>query len=299
MDTLLNLRAFLASVRYGSFSAAARQVHVVPSVIAKRVSELEHLTQTRLFLRTTRSLELTEAGRKFHSHASALVAEFDAVVGSMKRAEGALEGHLRVKLPTTLAVMYLAELVSQFQSEHERITMEVVLVDRSINPVDENYDIAVTGLEESYEGVVDIPLCPLARAVYGAPRYLARKPAPAHPRELADHDCLVFKPQGATWQFESSRGPISVDVTQKLVTNDNVLLFTSVCAGNGLGVLPAYLVAGHPQGHTLQTVLDEFPLHATWLKALVPKRREPLPHVAAFVEWLKSRLGEAPPWAAA
>ncbi|REE06548.1 LysR family transcriptional regulator [Paraburkholderia sp. BL27I4N3] len=299
MDTLLNLRAFLAAARHGSFSEASRQMHVVPSVVAKRVTELERTTHSQLFMRSTRQLVLTDAGQKFLSSASALVAEFDAVMGSMKRQDGVLEGHIRVKMPTTLTVLYLANIVSAFQSENERITMEVVLVDRTINPIEEGYDVVVTGLPESYEGVTDIPLCPLKRIVCASPAYLRKQRMPEHPRDLADHDCLVFRPKGPSWQFESPAGPISVDVPQKLVTNDNYILFSSARAGNGVAVLPEYLVRDSLRDGSLQVVLSEFPLRATWLKALVPNRRERLPHIVAFTDWLRRHLANSPPWDAA
>jgi DNA-binding transcriptional LysR family regulator len=296
VDTLQNLRAFLAAARHGSFSEAARQIHVVPSVIAKRVSELERTTQTQLFARSTRQVVLTKAGQKFHAHANALVMEFDSVIGSMKRQGDVLEGHLRIKMPTTLTVLYLANVLSSFQREHERITMEVVLVDRSVNPIEEGYDVVVTGLAESYEGVTDLPLCPLEQVVCASTTYLQRKRRPEHPRDLADHDCLVFRPKGPSWQFESARGPIDVEVPQKLVANDNYVLFASVCAGNGIAVLPSYLAKTAVEDGTLEPLLSEFPLRATWLKALVPRRRERLPHVVAITDWLRAHLENVPPW---
>ncbi|WP_321803394.1 LysR family transcriptional regulator [Burkholderia sp. BCC1988] len=296
MDTLQNLRAFLAAARHGSFSEASRQLHVVPSVIAKRVSELERMLRTQLFTRSTRKVSLTDAGQKFHVHANALVAEFDAVLSSMTRQAGTIEGHLRVKMPTTLTVLHLARVVSAFQRKHERITMEVVLVDRSINPVEEGYDVVITGLAESYEGVIDIPLCPLKRILCASPDYLSKKGLPDHPRALADHECLVFKPQGPSWQFESASGPINVDVHQKLTTNDNSVLFTSCCAGAGIAVLPEYLVRSSLKSGELLTMLDDFPLRATWIKALVPKRRQDMPHIAAFTSWMHAHLSGTAPW---
>ncbi len=296
MDTLLSLRAFLAASRYGSFSEAARQMHVVPSVIAKRVSDLERTMQTRLFNRSTRQVSLTEAGHKFHVHANALVIEFDSVIGSMKRQGDVLQGHLRIKMPTTLTVLYLANVLTAFQREYNQVTMEVVLADRSVNPIEEGYDVVVTGLAESYEGVSDLSLCPLDQLVCASPSYFETRPRPKHPSDLADHDCLVFRPKGPSWQFESPRGPIAVDVPQKLVANDNSMLFAAACAGNGIAVLPTYLAKDAVEDGRLESLLVEFPLRATWLKALVPKRRQQLPHVAALAEWLRAHLENAPPW---
>jgi DNA-binding transcriptional LysR family regulator len=296
MDTLQNLRAFLASVRHGSFSEAGRKLHVVPSVIAKRVSDLERTLNTQLLFRSTRELKLTEAGIKFHARATNLLAEFDSILQGMNRSGEGLEGHLRVKMPTTLTVLHLATIVSDFQREHDRITLEVTLVDRSINPIEEGYDVVVSGLSESYEGVTDIPLCPLKRIVCASPAYLEARAILQHPNELADYDCLVFKPQGPSWQFESPSGPISVDVSQKLITNDNYILYTSAISGNGIAILPDYLVRPALESKALVAILDKFPLRETWLKALVPKRRERLPHVVAFTEWLRSRLADVPPW---
>ncbi|MBV0881472.1 LysR family transcriptional regulator [Noviherbaspirillum sp. L7-7A] len=296
MDVLLNLRAFLAAARHKSFSEAARQLHVVPSVVAKRVNDLESTTGTQLFNRTTRNVTLTEAGQKFHPSATALVAEFDEVISSLKRNEGKLEGHIRLKAPTSLTVLYLADVFSSFQHKHERITMEVLLVDRSVNPIEEGFDVVITGLSESYEGVIDIPLCPLRQIVCAAPTYLEGRAVPEHPRELADHDCLVFKPKGATWQFESSRGPISIDVPQRLIANDTSVLFAAACAGNGIAVLPTYVAKDALNSFTLLPLLQDYQLQPTWLKALVPRRRQGLARIEAVISWLRLHLEDVPHW---
>ncbi|WP_175148852.1 LysR substrate-binding domain-containing protein [Paraburkholderia ultramafica] len=115
-------------------------------------------------------------------------------------------------------------------------------------------------------------------------------------RAISDHDCLVFRPKGPSWQFESPRGPIAVDVPQKLIANDNSMLFAAACAGNGIAVLPTYLAKAGVADGRLESLLLDFPLRATWLKALLPKRRQQLPQVAALAGWLRVHLENAPPW---
>lgn len=296
MDILLNLRAFLAAAKSESFSEAARQLNVVPSVVAKRVNDLEHTVGAQLFTRSTRKVVLTESGHKFRVSAGTLVAEFDDVIHSLKRDEGLLEGHIRVKVPTSLAVLYLAGILSAFQREHTRITMEVLLIDRSVNPIEEGFDIVIGARAASYDDVMDIPLCPLQQVLCASPMYLRSRGEPSHPRELANHDCLIFQPTGSTWQFESERGPITVDVPARLATNDNSVLLAAANADNGIAILPTYVAKAALADGTLVPLLPAYPLQATWLKALVPHRRLELARVGALVEWLKQNLAAVPPW---
>ncbi len=134
MDTYLHVKTFALVARCGGFTEAARQLGVVPSVVAKRIGQLERHLGTRLFERTTRAVKLTEAGEKFQLRAGALVTSFDDLLESAGRDESKLEGHLRVMAPTTLTMMFLGEAFCDFLREHDRITMEIALVDLSTNP---------------------------------------------------------------------------------------------------------------------------------------------------------------------
>ncbi len=95
--------------RYGGFSEAGRQLNVVPSVAAKRVSQLEHAIGTRLFERSTRKVVLTEAGMQFQGRARNLVADLDDTIAGLKRAGDRLEGRIRMMVPTTLNTLVLAD----------------------------------------------------------------------------------------------------------------------------------------------------------------------------------------------
>ena len=296
MDMLMNLRAFLATARTGSFSEAARQLHVVPSVIAKRVTHLEWTTGVQLFNRSTRRVALTASGQKFLANARALVADFDAIVSGMSRAPEAIEGHVRIKAPTSLTVLYLGKIFSEFQRSHDRVTMEVALIDRSVNPLEEGFDVALGGMPASYDGVLDEPLCQLAQVVCASPEYLEQRGTPKHPRDLADHECLVFRPTGTTWMFRTHRGPINVDVPTKLAANDTSMLFAAACAGNGIAMLSTYVAKAALRSGELVPLFPEFPLQEIWLKALVPKRKAGTRRIDALLTWLKGHLSPVPPW---
>ncbi len=290
MDVLINLRSFLMVVRCGGFSEAARQLHVVPSVVAKRISQLEKTVGARLFKRSTRSVKLTLAGHQLQAKAANLVAEFDEVVHVLKKNEGVLEGHIRIMAPTTLTALYLGELLGKFLSSHPRISMEISLEDRSSNPLEKGYDVAISGRSASYEGVIDVPLCPVQALLCASPDYLNRRGTPTHPRELVEHDCLVFKPSGNHWLFQSIRGAINVDVTPRITADDGLSLLHAIKAGCGIAVLPRYVAQKSLENGELQVVLPQYPPEENWYKAYVPRRKQELPSVKALLEWLAQHM---------
>lgn len=288
MDVITHVRTFAAVVRCGSFSEAARELGVVPSLVAKRIAQLERQLHTRLFERTTRALRLTEAGEKFHARAEQVVTDFEDLVGEVERDEGKLEGHLRVMAPTTLTLRALGPVFNAFLAQHPRITLELVLVDRSANPAEGGFDIAISGRLASYEGVVDLPLQPVHPVLCAAPAYLADHPEPVHPRDLADHACLVFSATGTDWRFHSPRGTVSVDVRPRLLADDNLTLLDAARRGLGVALLPTYIAQEALVRGELVAVLPRFVPQENWFKAYVPRRRLRVARVEALIQWLQA-----------
>ncbi|WP_176442364.1 LysR family transcriptional regulator [Noviherbaspirillum humi] len=293
MDSLLNIKTFVLVARYGGFSEAARQLDVVPSVVAKRIAQLEKALGTRLFERTTRTVRLTEAGEKLSARAGVLVASFEDLLQSVERDESRLAGHIRLVAPTTLTMLYLGQVLDDFLARHDRITLEIALQDDSVNPAERGFDLAISGRTASYEGVVEIPLCPTRVVACAAPAYLGDRGRPAHPAELSDHACLAFKPSGLNWAFQSARGLIHVDIAPRLLADDNMTLLRAAVAGLGIAILPLYIARNALASGALAPVLDGYPPQENWFKAYVPKRKRQVARVAALADWLSARLQAA------
>lgn len=296
MDMIANLRAFLAVSRYGSFSEAARQLNVVPSVAAKRVTQLEHTVGLRLFERSTRKVALTEAGEKFQGRARSLIAELDDTLAGLKRSSDQLEGRIRMMVPTTLHMLVLSDVLSAFLREHEHITLELALVNRSVNPAEEGFDLAITGhAANSYEGVLDVPLHPFEQVLCASPEYLRRRGTPTQPHDLEGHDGLFFKPLGAAWRFESEQGQLAVDVRPRLVADDNLSLHDAAMADNGIAMLPRYVAGDSIRAGKLVELLQDYPLPKSWFRAHVTQNRARLARIARLLEWLKTELEKSLP----
>ena len=290
MDTLVNLQAFLATADAAGFSAAARKLNVSTSVVAKRVTQLEDQIGVTLFHRSTRQLRLTEAGQEYVHRARGVVADVSDLLSRMGEKGQDLIDHLRIKAPTSLTIARLADVFSAFQTQNPRLKLEIVLIDRPVDPVIEGFDIAIGAFPHSFGGVVDEPLCQLRRLLCASPAYLKAHGVPKHPRDLVDHRCLSFLPTGPEWMFDGPRGRISVQVRPLLSSNEGHVLIKSAIAGNGIAFISHYLAADALRDGALQVVLPDFPIPDLWVKAAVPERRINAASVQALLRELKHAL---------
>lgn len=296
MDTLRNMQAFVAVARHGGFSAAARELDVATSVVTKRVDQLEWRTRIRLFHRSTRAVKLTEVGAAWLPKVEAAIEAVADVLDGMSTVKGMLHGRIRIKVPTTLTMFYLSSVLFDFQSLHPGVVLDLVLNDRLVNPMEEDFDLVVAGIPGSFPGAVEQALCRSRRVLCAAPSYLDRQAGPRSPADLADHDLLLFGPMGSSWNFESSAGPVTVHVKPKLIANDGQVLLAAALAGKGIALLAQYTVAPAILDRKLVEVLPGFELEQHALRAIIPADKADLPRVQGLVSHLRSALNPVPPW---
>jgi len=297
MDTIVNFRTFIEVAQAGSFSKAARHLGIAASVVTKRVEQLEWRARTRLFERSTRRLALTDEGQRLLPVARRIVHDVEDAFGSALGHAHELEGQLRIKVPTSLTSVCLGDSLGRFLEAHPKVSMDVVVIDRPVNPVQEGFDIVVGMLPASYDGVLEAGLCPLPRMAVAAPSYLAVHGRPRHPTDLARHAVLNFQPTGPVWTFEGPNGPIAVEVAPRLSTNDGHVLLDSARRGNGIAVLSSYIVDAALRSGELVRVLQDFPIPEYWIRALVPHSRNHLGRVQALLSWLREEFAPPPFWA--
>lgn len=296
MDTVENMKTFVAVVEAGSFSAASRRLGIATSVITKRVDQLEWRTGVRLFERSTRRLSLTAGGYRLLPEARRLVREVDDALAGAAGIAQPLKGQLRVKTPTSLTIACLGELIGQFQERYPFIDMVVVVTDRTVNPLFDGFDVAIAMSPATFEGVTDVGLCPLERVVVASPAYLAAYGVPETPTDLRRHRLLNFEPTGLVWTFAGDKGPIALAVTPRLSTNDGHVLLNAALRGNGIALLSSYIVHAALRSGTLVRMLVDFPVPQYWIRASVPTGRRHHGPVQAFLTFLEDAFVPLPPW---
>lgn len=293
MDMLLKLKAFIATANAGNFSEAARNLYTSPSVIMKRVDELEWNFKTTLFERSTRRLTLTDTGQSYLTHARQLIQSYNDMVSGAILSPGSIEGPIRIKAPAVLVRQGLGDLFSIYRAQNPLVQLDIIASDRGGNPMTEGFDIAVGMDQMSYPDVIEQVIRPFPRLLCAAPAYLARREAPLHPRDLIHHPCLTFSIAGSIWGFSSPEGRLEVDVRPVLITNDSSYLCAAACDGQGIVQLALPIVAGALQSGQLVPVLEQFPLVARWVKIMVPSARLELMRVKLLFDRMALHLASA------
>lgn len=279
--------------RLGSFSGAARQLGLVPSVVTKRIGQLEKSLGTKLVVRSTRGLRLTAAGERFLPRFVRLVAELEEMLAPSVD-DLRLVGHLRIKAPTTVTSDFIGDLLTDFLVAHSGVTLEIVLIDRSINPMEEGFDFSIGALPVSYPNLIDVPLCPYDQITCCSPAYLVERGTPEHPADLAFHDVLTSVVYGNSWTFEGPNGPISAQVHPRVLGSDSRTLRRAALRGLGISVLPRDIVEADLAAGTLVQLLPGFPVNRLWIKALVPCTKMNNPLVREVLSYLKAHMERRP-----
>ncbi|MBC8749542.1 MULTISPECIES: LysR family transcriptional regulator [Paraburkholderia] len=295
MDSVENVRAFLAVAEIGSFSGAALRLNLAGSVVTKRVGALEKELNTLLFQRTTRSLHLTSSGRETVALARDFLASYERLMSGPVDDGPGLTGRLRIKAPSSFTNHFLGKLLNDFFRAHPKVDIELQLRNRPVDPLLEGFDFVITGLPVAYDGVEEFPLCPFKRLVYASPAYLEKCGEPVHPSELPAHQCLLYSYLSPvrTWTFdEHGSGRIDVAVNSAFSTNDIDAMHRATVDGLGIAVLPRYRAKASVRQGELVQILAGFELPDFWIKVLRPADHNNPKLFRALLDFLTQGLAE-------
>lgn len=297
MDRHQALQCFCRVVETGGFAAAARDLDCSPSVVTKVVQQLEAWTGTRLLARTTRRMQLTEAGERFYAYARRVQDDTERTLGALRAAHGELSGRLVLAVPVSLTLAFLTGPLHDFQAAHPGIEMELRLSDRPVDLVRDGIDVALRGQAELDDSsLVAVPLMQMQRAVAAAPDYWRRHGRPAEPAALAQHNCLAYTlgSDASRWAFERPDGAVqAVDVRGSLRADNSLLLIDAMRRGVGVGLVPRVMMRTELAEGRLETVLDDWRTRARQVFAIYPSREHLPERVRALVRYLKERLAGA------
>lgn len=284
---------FAAVVESGGFTAASRSLGLSKSAVSKQIARLEDRMGARLLVRTTRSLNLTEAGARFYDRCRRIVAEAEAAEAEVGLARDRPTGLLRISAPVSFGQRRLAEPIAAFLVRYPDLDVALTLNDRRVDLVEEGFDVAVRigALEDS--SLIARRLAPVVMRTAASSDYLARRGTPETPAALRGHDCLgyAYLDGGGAWTFQGPAGPIRRRFEPRLRANNGGVLAAAAAAGQGVVHMPDFILADWLARGALVEILESFRPPELGLFAVYPAGR-PLPaKTRVFIDHLIETLG--------
>ena len=287
--TSLNaLNAYLEVARRRSFAAAARELGVSPSALSQSVRQLEGRLGVSLLTRTSRSVALTDAGRRLLEHAGPAVEQALESLKTVSARPGEVMGQVRLSVPVSSVPLILAHVLPRFLARYPKVEVDVRVEDKLVDIVDEGLDAGIRLTESIERDMVQIRLSDPARfVVAGAPAYFARRGTPQKPADLLQHDCICMRSatSGGRWAWELERGKKEwrVPVQGPVATNDQELRRLLAVAGVGLVYAFEPLIADELRSGKLRLVLEQYAPLVPGLFLYFPSRAQVSPALRAFV----------------
>ena len=289
---------FLAVARHRSFRRAAAELGVTPSAAGQAVRALETRLGVALFVRTTRSVGMTEAGERFLAEAEPAYQALAAAGAAASDLGGRPAGLLRLAVPRAVVPLIIRPILASFAAAYPDIELEIAASEEFVDIASQGFDAGMRMGQFIANDMTALRLTPPFRMVaVASPDYLARRGMPGTPAELQAHACLRLRRTigGASpWRLIDKGKPLEVIVQGPLIAGDFPTLLDAAIDGVGLAQVPEPVAAGPVRAGRLQAVLTAYAPSTPGVFLYYPDRRQVLPKLRAFIEHVKARLPEAP-----
>jgi DNA-binding transcriptional LysR family regulator len=293
MDRLSSMAAFVKAVETGSFSAAGEAMQMSAQLIGKHVHHLEQRLGVRLLNRTTRRQSLTDFGREFYERSKSILAEVEMAESLAAETQALPSGRLRINAPVSFGMQSLAPRLPEFMQANPMISVELTLANRSVDLIDEGFDVVFRVGQLSDSGLIARPLAPYRLILCAAPAYLKNRPPITTPWDLQEHECLGFSHTELRthWTFDGPEGRVVVPVSGRYMADHGEPLLCAAIAGLGVMLQPVELVSRALEQGALEPLLPDYPVPSRALHVLYAPDRRITPKLRTFLDFATSTFG--------
>lgn len=287
------VEAFLSVAQHRSFRRAAAELGVTPSAISQAIRALEGRVGASLFIRTTRSVGLTEAGERFFARARPAFEELVAASGAARELGQRPAGLLRLTVPRSVVPILLEPLIASFCQAYPEIEVELAASEELVDLAAGGFDAGIRMGQFITPDMIAVRLTkPLPLIVAGSPAYLARAGRPEHPDDLRAHACLRLRRSNgalASWLLTDNGRSVEIAVSGPFIAYDYPTMLGAAIEGVGLAQVPAPLATGAITAGRLVRVLEQFSQMTPGVFLYYPGHRQIMPKLRAFIDHVKSR----------
>lgn len=290
MELLNDMALFVEVVKARGFRSASEAMGVPNSTLSRRISALEKAIGLRLLHRTTRKIELTEAGQIYFDRCKRIVDEARLAHEQLGEMLAQPTGVLRASLPVDFAVTYLAPLIAEFADLYPGLTFDFDLTPRRVDLVSEPFDVAIRMGESENSQLIARTLASLTPQLYASPGYLERMGEPGEPADLGRRECLTILKAGS-WTLHDGKRTATVPVSGRFLLNSVGMSRRLATLDMGIILMPREIVADELASGKLRQIMPEWqgtpmPVYAITETRLLPAKTQ------RFIEFLRERLGQ-------
>ena len=287
------VEAFLCVAQHRSFRQAAAQLGVTPSAISQAIRALEGRVGASLFIRTTRSVGLTEAGERFLSRAKPAFEELVAASAVARDLGQRPAGLLRLSVPRAVVPILLEPLIASFCQAYPEVEVEIAASEELVDLAAEGFDAGIRLGQFIAADMIAVRLTkPFRFVIVGSPGYLAGHRRPERPDDLREHACLRLRRSNgalALWSLDDNGRAIEIAVSGPLIANDFPTIIGAALEGVGLAQVPEPIAAGALAAGKLVRVLGPFAPMTPGVFLYYPGHRQTMPKLRAFIDHVKRR----------
>ena len=280
-----------------SFTAAAKKLGTTKSTISRRISSLEERLGAQLLTRTTRQLQLTDAGSVLYEQSARLLSELEEVEELITTMNATPRGHLRIAVPVVLGNNFLGPLLIKYQDMFPLVTVTCRLTDKHLDLIEEGFDLSIQIGALSDSTLISRKLGNTRPRLCATEKYLSKYGTPKNPSELQEHQCMVFGSSGRTssWTLKGSSGEMRISIQPSFSCNNFMFLREAVLGSRGIALLPEFICADDINQGKLKSVLDNFVPATGAVYVVYPSKRYLPARTRAFIDLLVERCSP-PPW---
>lgn len=297
MDRLEAMKVFVAVVDGGSQTAAAQRLDLSRPVVSRYLAELEEWAGARLLHRTTRRFSLTPAGNDVLAKCRQMLELAQDVPVATAARGGSPQGLLRVTVSTSFGQAQLVGAMNEFVTLNPGVAVDLMLLDRAVNLVDERIDLAIRITNDLDPNLIARRLTVCRSVICASPGYLRAHPGLRRVEDLSQHNCLTHSYYGKTlWDFQVGGEPASVAVSGNISANDSIALAMAARGGAGVAMLPTYVAAPLIRSGELVALLPNARPRELSIHAVYTSRKHMSSALRAALDFLVERFPAEPLW---
>ena len=288
---LNKLNTFVRVAQRQSFTKAAAELRTTPSVVSKRMKELEESLGFSVLNRSTHGLVLTEAGRGLFQQCLEILAKLDNYVTERRNIETGPFGTLRIQATSDYSRFILAPLTTKFVEQHPGVRVHLSVVPENLISAEDVFDIIVSSHKPSLPGVVAHDLGAIRHVICGSSHYFRKFGRPKTPQDLREHNCLADLYSGPkSWPFRNSPRPLLVEVKGSLSSNSSAVLIRMALNGSGIIRVPHHAVQKEIADKKLDVIFKNVSLSPERMSAYCARVKRLPAKTADFISFLKISL---------